>query len=147
MSNDNQGTTEKIKNSKLLEIGGVFAYVLELVMAMFVLFAIGVQTVRVVKEVYHFATDSASEGFLELLASILVVVVGIEFFALLCKPGVDRVFEVIVFVLARHMIIYETSALEDLLVVISIAIVGVINIWIKDPSRFQKKEKSTSKEE
>lgn len=132
---------------KLLKAGGVIAHILEIVMALFVLFAIGVQLVRVCKEMYFFVVDAESHKFLEMLANILVIVVGIEFFALLCKPSVSRVFEVIVFVLARHMILYETSALEDLLVVISIVIVGLVSIWIKNPTHFFKRKKDMPVEE
>ena len=122
----------KIKEfSFLKELGKKVAHLLELLMALYVLVAIVVQMVNVTKELYAFATASSSESFLEMLAGILVVVVGIEFFALLCKPSVERVLEVILFVLARHMIVHETSAIEDLIVVVSIAIVVLVDAWIR----------------
>ena len=113
------------------EIGDKITYLIEVLMALYVLIAICIQIVNVTKELWIYTTASAGVSFMELLSSILIIVVGIEFFALLCKPGVERVLEVIVFVLARHMIVSETSALEDLFVVVSIAIVVMLNVVIK----------------
>ena len=40
----------------------------------------------------------------------------------LCKPSSQNIMEVLIFLIARHMIVQKTSALEDLLSVVSIGI-------------------------
>lgn len=41
---------------------------------------------------------------------------------MLCKPSSQNIMEVLIFLIARHMIVQKTSALEDLLSVVSIGI-------------------------
>lgn len=74
--------------------------------------------------------NGASEAFLEYIAKVLEIVVGIEFFRMLCKPDAAAVLEVVMFVIARHMIVHETTAVENLLSVVSIAIVVVLDIYL-----------------
>ena len=61
------------------------------------------------------------EEFLHFLEGIFNFVVGIEFIKMLLKPSAETVIEVLVFLVARHMIIGSNSALDILLSVLSIA--------------------------
>ena len=54
------------------------------------------------------------------------LVIGIEFIKMLCKPNPDNVIEVLLFLVARHMIIDENTALDILLSVLSIAILFIV---------------------
>ena len=64
------------------------------------------------------------------LGSVAEIVIGIEFLKMLCEPQATTVIEVIIFLIARHMIIAETDALENLLAVISIAILFAIRKYL-----------------
>ena len=66
-------------------------------------------------------------AFLNYMASIFDIVIGIEFFKLLCKPRKDTMLEVLMFVIARHMIIEHTTAVENLLSIIAIAILIIVD--------------------
>ena len=59
---------------------------------------------------------------LEYLDAIFNVVIGIEFMKMLCRPSSSNIIEVLTFLIARHMIVQETTPLEDLLSVLSIGI-------------------------
>ena len=51
----------------------------------------------------------------------------IYFFKLLCKPRKDTMLEVLMFVIARHMIIEHTTAFENLLSIIAISILIIVD--------------------
>lgn len=77
--------------------------------------------------------DSA-HAFLDFLGYVMNILIGIEFFKMLCKPDVDTVLEVVMFVIVRHMIVAETSALENLLTIVGIAIIFAIKKFLKPAS-------------
>ena len=59
---------------------------------------------------------------MEYLDAAFNVVIGIEFLKMLCKPSSANIIEVLIFLIARHMIVQTTTPLEDLLSVVSIGI-------------------------
>ncbi len=60
--------------------------------------------------------------FLLFMEDMFNVVVGIEFVKMLCKPSAGNVIEVLVFLVARHMIVGSNSALDIFLSVLSVAL-------------------------
>ena len=89
-----------------------------------------------------------SESFSHFLELCLNVVVGIEFLKMLCRHNMDAVIEVLLFTLARHLIIGQHTMLEGLLCIVSIAILFVVRKFlfvpqIDDPEGA--KEKSSEK--
>ena len=101
---------------------------LEHIMAAIVLIAIVIAIASLwepFKEFLHTRTESGS--FLEYMASVFDIVIGIEFFKLLCKPRKDTMLEVLIFVIARHMIIEHTTAVENLLSIIAISILIIVD--------------------
>lgn len=69
------------------------------------------------------------------LEYIFNIVIGIEFLKMLCKPRADIIIEVLLFLVARHMIIGKTTAIEDLLSIISMAILFLIKSFIVVPAK------------
>ena len=101
---------------------------LEHIMAAIVLIAIVIAIASLwepFKDFLHTRTESGS--FLEYMASVFDIVIGIEFFKLLCKPRKDTMLEVLMFVIARHMIIEHTTAVENLLSIIAISILIIVD--------------------
>ena len=72
-------------------------------------------------------TRAESGAFLKYMASVFDIVIGIEFFKLLCKPRKDTMLEVLMFVIARHMIIEHTTAFENLLSIVAISILIIVD--------------------
>ncbi len=66
------------------------------------------------------ASSPDPEVFLVFLEDLFNIVIGIEFIKMLITPNADSVIEVLIFVVARHMIISSKSALDLLLSVISL---------------------------
>lgn len=67
-----------------------------------------------------------TEPFLIFLEQIFNVVVGIEFIKLLFRPNTDNTFEVLIFLVARHMIVGKNNALDMFLSIVGIAILCLV---------------------
>lgn len=104
------------------------AFFLERIMSAIVFIAIIVAIISLWEPFLHFWEHRAQHGaFLEFLDIVFSIVIGIEFFKLLCKPGKETLLEVLMFVVARHMIIEETSTMENLTSIITIGLLFVID--------------------
>lgn len=68
--------------------------------------------------------------FKDYLAQIFVLVIGIEFLQMLCRPNADNIIEVLIFLVARHMIVYDTTSIDDFLSVISITLLCVLRRYL-----------------
>lgn len=118
--------TEKL--DKLKQGYANLSELLEHIMASIVLIAILIAIISLWEPFREFLhTRSESGSFLEYMASIFDIVIGIEFFKLLCKPRKDTMLEVLMFVIARHMIIEHTTAFENLLSIIAISILIIVD--------------------
>lgn len=65
---------------------------------------------------------NGKEAFNTFLASAFNLVIGIEFIKMLCKHSPDTVIEVLLFAIARQLIVEHTSTMENLIGIISIGI-------------------------
>ena len=117
---------------KLIKYLNLFARGLEIVISVIVLFAVIIQIFSLRNLLYVFVLNTDSmRSFHTFLDNVLILVIGLEFFRMLCFTNADTVLEVVLFVLARHMIVTEASAMENLLTVIGIAIVVLLNLALK----------------
>ncbi len=117
------------------------AEALEACMSVFVFIAIAIAIIGLFpafREFWFHRTDT--ELLMDVLEQILSVVVAAEFISLLCNPSAENVTEVLVFMIARHMVVKETSALEGLIAVISITILLILrNLILGDRGPFRRK--------
>ena len=95
--------------------------ILEIIMGFFVLAAVVIGAVKLVPEFLLLWQEQMNTGlFLEFLEMILNLVIGIEFLKMLLRPNTDMILEVLVFVIARHMVVRTTTSWEDFLSVTSV---------------------------
>lgn len=69
--------------------------------------------------------------FSDYLERIFNLVIGIEFLEMLCRPNSANVLEVLIFLVARHMIVGEISMVQDFLSVISICLLCVVRRYLR----------------
>lgn len=101
--------------------------ILEIIAALLVLLGILMSIFSFLKNpVVFYELMEDMSVFRNYLAQIFVIVIGIEFLQMLCRPNADNIIEVLIFLVARHMIVYETTTMEDFVSVISIAILCVL---------------------
>ena len=81
---------------------------------------------------------SNSEHFTFFLETCMNIVIGVEFLKMLCRHNIDVVVDVLLFTLARHMIVGEHRMVEGLLCVISIAILFIVRRFLFMPRESQK---------
>lgn len=117
----------------------------ELVMAGVVICAIVVAAVTLVPE-FGLYWDSRLEmgAFLKFLDQVLDIIIGVEFVKMLCRPNSRNIIEVLIFVISRHMIVQKTTAVEDLLAVISIGILFFLRRFMEATRKEKKGEAEQS---
>lgn len=88
--------------------------------------------------------------FKPFLEDIFVIVIGIEFLQMLCRPNSDNVMEVLIFLVARHMIIGDTTPFEDFISVISIGLLCVVRRYLhiaKEKEKEREREREQKQED
>lgn len=114
---------------------------LELAINIIIIIAVIVAVISLWKPFMEFVQNRESaHAFLDFLGYVLNVLIGIEFFKMLCKPDVDTILEVVMFVIVRHMVVLETSTVENLLTIVGMAIIFAIKKFLKEPKAETKKK-------
>lgn len=113
---------------------------LELIMAVVVVAGIVIAALGLKEEFLLFWSQRGHAGaFYVFLDAVFEIVISIEFLKMLCQPNADTILEVLIFLVSRHMIIGDTSAFEDLISIISIALLFAIKKYIQIPPEKGKK--------
>lgn len=100
----------------------IICEVLEMIAAALMLVGILFSTCSLIRNVDLFREllldTSSFRGYMD---QIFMLVIGIEFLVMLCKPNSENVIEVLIFLVARHMIVGETTPYQDFVSVVSVA--------------------------
>ena len=125
---------------KMVKVLQQICRILELVVAVFVLVGIMLAIVSLLKDDIKLFEELLGDVsvFQHYLEKIFVLVIGIEFLEMLCHPNPDNVIQVLIFLVARHMIVGETTPYEDLVSVISIAVLFVLRKYMHSGDKKQK---------
>lgn len=119
----------------------IVCHVFELLCALLLVVGIALSIIGMVRNGEEYLGLFNGNGHLvEFLEQVLVIVIGIEFLEMLCTPGSENVIEILIFLVARHMIVRESTPFEALASVVSIALLYVLRCWLAaskaDPSGF-----------
>lgn len=117
---------------KVVKVLQQICRILELVVAVFVLIGIIMSIVSLLKDDIKLFEELLDDmtTFRHYLEKIFVLVIGIEFLEMLCHPNSDNVIQVLIFLVARHMIVGETTPYEDFVSVLSIAVLFVLRKYM-----------------
>lgn len=134
---DSKGRAEKVRKI-IQKICGL----LDLIAAVLVLIAILCSIFSLVRDVGVFQRllTNPSE-FKHYLEQVFMLVIGIEFLGMLCRPSSENVIEVLIFLVARHMIVGDTTPYQDFVSVISVALLCVVRRYLRVAEEKQKKDK------
>ena len=121
---------------------------LESVMAVIVLFGILLSIYSLLQdfEIFHSLAGDTS-AFKPFLEDVFVIVIGIEFLQMLCRPNSDNVMEVLIFLVARHMILGDTTPFEDFISVISVGILCALRRYLHVTRKKEEAEREQEAEE
>lgn len=107
----------------------------EILIAILVLLAIVLVGVRVVWEVLGLAQDpSASDHFDQVLGHAFNLIIGVEFIKMLAKHTPGSAIEVLLFAIARKLVVEHPTSVDMLLGIISIALIFIIRKFWFVPS-------------
>lgn len=106
--------------------------VLEMVLALLVLAGIVLSMFSMLRnfEIFYLLFTQ-TEVFRQFLEQILMLVIGIEFLVMLCRPSSENVIDVLLFLVARHMIVGDTTPYQDFVSVISVALLCVVRRYMR----------------
>ena len=110
----------------------IICEVLEMIAAALMLVGILFSTCSLIRNVDLFREllldTSSFRGYMD---QIFMLVIGIEFLVMLCKQNSENVIEVLIFLVARHMIVGETTPYQDFVSVVSVALLCVVRRYLR----------------
>lgn len=110
------------------------AQLLEILVGAILAVAILISLFFVVLDLGSLIQNSADAGaFQDFLARAFNVIIGLEFLKMLCRHDMDSTVEVLLFAIARQMLVEHTSPLENLLMISAIAILFLIRKYLFPP--------------
>lgn len=119
--------------------------VLEMIAAALMLMGILFSTFSLVTNVDIFrqllSDTSSFRGYMD---QIFMLVIGIEFLVMLCRPNSENVIEVLIFLVARHMIVGETTPYQDFVSVVSVALLCVVRRYLRINNEKRDEKKAAS---
>ena len=125
---------KRVFRDQIAEAAGI----LEVVLSAIVLIALLMSIVPLVKLMPGLLTDAESFEVHEFLERALDIVIGIEFIKMLAKHSPGSVLEVLLYAIARHMIVGHEDAVQNLVSVGAIALIFIIRKFFFVPSFGQK---------
>lgn len=87
-------------------------------------------TVGLAGSVLHLPTFQTYASFNDVLGAAFSLVIGIELIRMLCSHSPATVFEVLVFAVARQIVMYHSSAMDNLIGAFAIAILFAIRKYL-----------------
>ena len=120
----------KATHSKAVKIQRMIFYIsiyLEILLAFIVIIAIGITLLSVPHGLLVFYQGGGFNNFLQALFDIII---GIELLKMLCRHDLDSVVEVLMFAVAREMVINHMPIIETLIGIIAIAVLFSIRKFL-----------------
>ena len=116
--------------NRIIEAAGI----LEVVLSGIVLAALLMSIVPLVELMPGLLTDADSLEIRTFLERALDIVIGIEFIKMLAKHSPGSVLEVLLYAIARHLVVGHDSAVENLLSVGAIALIFIVRKFFFVPA-------------
>lgn len=107
------------------------AFLLELILAVLVIFIISLQIISLTTMfISHVFDPSVSIEYSVFLNKALGIIIGVEFLKMLCQHSMNSVIDVLLFILARHLVVMDATMFESLLCILSVAILFAIRKFL-----------------
>ena len=111
-----------------------FASLLEVIISVLVLTGLVISSVPVAREMLSLGQSGSTDAFQTFLCHAFNLVIGIEFIKMLAKHSPGSALEVLLYAIARNMILGHGTAAENLLGVAAIGLIFVIRKFLFVPS-------------
>lgn len=128
-------STGDLMKRKILKNLNRTADYLEIVISALVIILIIISIGKLIKDLGVFFNNFESEElFKTTLGSIMNIVIGIEFLKMLIKHDIKSVVEVLLFAIARKLLISNTTVMDFLVGILAISIILVVRKFLFVPS-------------
>jgi len=108
---------KNLENPKLSSIANYF----EVVIAIVILVIVAIRAVEIVAEVFGFNLVILQLTFERILSMTLTLVIGVEFTKMLFKHTPESVLDVLLFAIARQVVMYHERTMDLLFGIVAIA--------------------------
>lgn len=99
-----------------------FCYMLEAGISVVIAVAVIILGVKLFWDMLHSTIyDTEGSVLVDILDKAMTLAIGVEFIKMLCKHTPQTVVEVLVFAIAKQLVVFHTTPLENLLNVVAIA--------------------------
>jgi len=106
-------------------------HLLELIVSIFLIIAIVLSFITLGKELLTLGIKlDTTEMFKEYMSTIFDVVIGIEFLKMICKQNLNTVIEVLLFAIARQLIVEHMSMLNSLVGIVAISMLFLVRKYL-----------------
>lgn len=113
---------------------------LEVAISIVIIIAIMISSLSLVTGLVELLKNcSDTTAFQKFLGIAFNLVIGIEFIRMLCRHNLSSVVEVLLFAIARQLIVEHTSVVENLVAISTIAILFIIRKYLFIPNLDDKK--------
>lgn len=116
---------------KIYHLLSVFTEIIEIFAALIVAVCVVIGMAGILPHFPEFIAHQSTAEFSEMLERVLTIVIGTEFIKMLVSPDISAVTEVLIYLIARHMIVSETTPVMDLVSVISISILFILRRFLQ----------------
>ena len=137
----------KIKMHRILSTAADY---IEITISVLIILLVIVFVLRLASEMYTTVVDmfvhkTANISFDEIISLIFELIIGIELVKMLSNHNTKTTLKLLLFVLARQLLLNHLSASTSLLTIVSVAIIFVIKRLLIKPSAKSKSAKSAKK--
>lgn len=123
---------EKLSNRVILVIRGIEIFLAGLLIILVLISSLGL-LITLYKDLGYLKELVNYDTFQQLTSFVLLLIIALELSMMLVKHNPDNVVGVMIYAIARKMLIYNTAALDMLIGVITLAILFLVKIYlIKD---------------
>lgn len=115
---------------KLRYFLSVCATYLEILLSGILAVALLICGVQMIPALFSLELHGNTEVFHEFLENLFTLILGVEALKMLCKHSPGAVIEVLMFTMAREMVVHKTSPFENLVVIVSVAILFFVRKYL-----------------
>jgi len=112
-----------MSTKKFISIVDTTTYIFEIIIAFVLLAVIAIKIIEISAAVIGLEIVIITMKFEKILSMVLALVIGVEFIKMLCKHTPETVIDVLLFAIARQIVIYHEKTLD--LLIGALAIVGL----------------------
>ena len=125
------------KNQEFHRLGSIANY-FEVIIAIIILVIVAIRAFEIVAEIFGFNFVVLQLSFERILSMTLALVIGVEFTKMLFKHTPESVLDVLLFAIARQVVMYHERTMDLLFGIVAIAGLFAIKKYLVEKNNVEK---------